>query len=76
VPKAALLWRLESLREVVLSGFGLELYAPQEKPFAYWFLSNVIKIHIKVLDEVDGAVPSGMFYNYCLYECNMLRVCE
>ncbi|KAJ3997460.1 Mak10 subunit, NatC N-terminal acetyltransferase-domain-containing protein [Lentinula boryana] len=60
-PKAIVLWRLASIREVILSGFQLELYHPLERPFAYWFVAEVIDIHLNYLDVVlkgmAGVVP-------------------
>ncbi|KIY48168.1 hypothetical protein FISHEDRAFT_59008 [Fistulina hepatica ATCC 64428] len=43
LPQLALKWRLEVQKEIVLSGFQLELYAAQERPFAYWYLSEILK---------------------------------
>ncbi|ESK85192.1 amino-acid n-acetyltransferase subunit [Moniliophthora roreri MCA 2997] len=59
MPYAALLWRLSIVREVVLSGFQLELYSSTERPFAYWYASQVIDGYLHTLDMVMGLAPSG-----------------
>ncbi|EAU81853.1 hypothetical protein CC1G_06064 [Coprinopsis cinerea okayama7 len=41
LPETILTFRLESIREIILTGFQLELYAAYERPFAYWYLSVV-----------------------------------
>ncbi|KAJ7145006.1 Mak10 subunit, NatC N-terminal acetyltransferase-domain-containing protein [Mycena crocata] len=57
LPACALIWRLSVLREVVLSGFQLELYTSEEKPFAYWYASQVIEAHLTCLDNMLPALP-------------------
>lgn len=59
IPACALVWRLSVVREVVLSGFQLELYTSEEKPFAYWYASQVIEAHLACLDDMLLAVPPG-----------------
>jgi hypothetical protein len=59
MPYAVLLWRLSTIREVVLSGFQLELYSPTERPFAYWYASQVIDAYLHTLDMVIGLAPPG-----------------
>ncbi|KAF9557743.1 Mak10-domain-containing protein [Agrocybe pediades] len=49
-PNIALLWRLSIIREIVLSGFQLELYKNEEKTFAYWYTATVISTHLDCLD--------------------------
>ncbi|KAJ7700787.1 Mak10 subunit, NatC N-terminal acetyltransferase-domain-containing protein [Mycena rosella] len=56
IPACALVWRLSVVREVVLSGFQLELYTSEEKPFAYWYASQVIEAHLACLDDMLLAV--------------------
>ncbi|KAF7314975.1 hypothetical protein MIND_00011600 [Mycena indigotica] len=51
-----LLWRLSVIRDVVLSGFQLELYTAEERSFAYWYLSEVIEAHLECLDRLLLAV--------------------
>ncbi|KAJ7684380.1 Mak10 subunit, NatC N-terminal acetyltransferase-domain-containing protein [Mycena polygramma] len=58
IPACALVWRLSVVREVVLSGFQLELYTSEEKPFAYWYASQVINAHLACLDDMLLAVES------------------
>jgi len=47
------------LREIVLSGFQLELYTAYERPFAYWYLGRITGDHIDLLDSLDPVIPSG-----------------
>ncbi|KAJ7215317.1 Mak10 subunit, NatC N-terminal acetyltransferase-domain-containing protein [Mycena haematopus] len=56
LPTCALVWRLSVIREVVLSGFQLELYTSEEKAFAYWYASQVIDAHLVCLDAMLLAV--------------------
>ncbi|KAJ6500771.1 Mak10 subunit, NatC N-terminal acetyltransferase-domain-containing protein [Mycena sanguinolenta] len=56
LPACALVWRLSVIREVVLSGFQLELYTSEEKPFAYWYASQVMDAHLACLDAMLPAV--------------------
>jgi hypothetical protein len=59
IPACALVWRISVIREVVLSGFQLELYTSEEKPFAYWYASQVMEAHLACLDDMLPAVPPG-----------------
>ncbi|KAF8461150.1 Mak10 subunit, NatC N-terminal acetyltransferase-domain-containing protein [Russula ochroleuca] len=54
---AVLLWRLSIIREVLLSGFQLELYVEDEKPFVYWELSQVAHEHLSTLNALEPVVP-------------------
>jgi hypothetical protein len=54
-----LLWRLSIIREVLLSGFRLELYVEDEKSFVYWELSQVIHEHLGTLDALEPIIPKG-----------------
>jgi hypothetical protein len=51
-PQIALSWRLTIIREVMLSGFDLELYDPEERPFVLWYLSHVLEAHVASLDAM------------------------
>ncbi|RPD55689.1 hypothetical protein L226DRAFT_540104 [Lentinus tigrinus ALCF2SS1-7] len=57
VLRTAQLWRLAASREVILSGFQQELYAPEEKPIAYWYLSRVLEVHLSCIDGLLPVVP-------------------
>ncbi|KAG7086374.1 hypothetical protein E1B28_002334 [Marasmius oreades] len=57
MPSAALLWRLSTMREVILSGFQLQLYSPAERPFAYLYASQVIDVHLSTIENVMTIVP-------------------
>ncbi|KAI0303343.1 Mak10 subunit, NatC N-terminal acetyltransferase-domain-containing protein [Multifurca ochricompacta] len=59
IPGAVLSWRLSVIREVLLSGFQLELYVKDEKPFVYWELSQVICEHLSTLAALDPVIPKG-----------------
>jgi N-alpha-acetyltransferase 35, NatC auxiliary subunit len=47
------------MREIVLSGFQLELYSVDEKPIAYWYASEVIDAHLTQLDQIASLIPPG-----------------
>ncbi|RDX47440.1 hypothetical protein OH76DRAFT_1385246 [Lentinus brumalis] len=57
VARTAQLWRLAASREVILSGFQQELYAPEEKPIAYWYLARVLEVHLCCIDDLLPVVP-------------------
>ena len=59
VPLAVRIWRLEQCQEVILAGFQQELYAPEEKPIAYWYLSRVLEVHLSCMDDLIPVVPRG-----------------
>lgn len=59
IPACALVWRLSVIREVILSGFQLELYTAEEKSFAYWYASQVMEAHLTCLDGLLLAVEPG-----------------
>lgn len=59
VPDGALLWRLTALREIILFGFQLDLYALEERAFAYWYAIQVIEAHVSCLDNWIPAVSRG-----------------
>ncbi|KAF7298377.1 hypothetical protein MKEN_01362300 [Mycena kentingensis (nom. inval.)] len=52
LPGCVLFWRLSVIRDLVFSGFQLELYAAEERAFAYWYLSQVIDTHLACLDDL------------------------
>ena len=52
-----LLWRLSVIQEVVFSGFQLDLYSPEEIPFAYWYATQVIEARLECLDHVITIIP-------------------
>lgn len=57
LPDVALLWRLSVVREVILSGFQLDLYSREERPFAYWYAVDVIDTHLSCLDNLTSIAP-------------------
>ncbi|KAI0062099.1 Mak10-domain-containing protein [Artomyces pyxidatus] len=60
IPRAVLLWQLSIVREVVLSGFAMELYVPHERPFAYWYASQVMKEQLSVLEQLESVIPNDV----------------
>lgn len=66
LPKLALVWSLPSMREVVLSGFQLELYSREEKPVAYWFTAEIIDAQLACYDELILVIPKGSLLGYHL----------
>ncbi|KAF8061759.1 Mak10 subunit, NatC N-terminal acetyltransferase-domain-containing protein [Lyophyllum atratum] len=57
LPKVALIWRLSAIREVVFSGFQLDLFSSEERPFAYWYAARVLEEHLSCLDDLLNVVP-------------------
>ncbi|KZP13825.1 hypothetical protein FIBSPDRAFT_921556 [Athelia psychrophila] len=73
VPDAALLWRLTALREIILFGFQLDLYALEERAFAYWYAVQVIEAHVSCLDNWIPAVSrESVTYNEMVYQRGFL----
>ena len=67
LPNVVLLWRLSAIREVILSGFQLELFSLEEKPLAYWYATQVLDIHLSCLDNLLRVVPKGTFRTGHIY---------
>ena len=63
----ALLWRLSVVREVILSGFQLELYSREEKSFAYWYAGEVIDAHLSCLDNLISIVQEGAHSHFSCF---------
>ena len=77
VPLAAKLWRLTACREVILSGFHQELYAPMERPIAYWRLSCVLDVHLGCIEELLPIVPLGSSIFLCFArDIGLIRVID
>jgi len=57
LPRVALVWRLSAIREMIFSGFQLELFSLEERPFAYWYAANVLDEHLSCLDDLLNVVP-------------------
>ena len=64
----ALLWRLSVVREVILSGFQLELYNQEEKSFAYWYAAEVIDVHLSCLDNLTSIVQEGAHSHFSCFD--------
>ncbi|KZV60434.1 hypothetical protein PENSPDRAFT_694276 [Peniophora sp. CONT] len=54
MPLAVAVWRAGSVREIVVSGLGLELYAPAERAGAYWLLREACEAELRVRERLDG----------------------
>jgi hypothetical protein len=61
LPHVILSWRLDIIREVLLSGFQLDLYVEDEKSFVYWELSQVTHEHLVTLHALEPVIPEGEF---------------
>jgi N-alpha-acetyltransferase 35, NatC auxiliary subunit len=59
LPDVILLWRLSVVREIILSGFQLELYNRDERSFAYWYAVEVIDAHLSCLDNLTSIVQKS-----------------
>lgn len=60
IPNAVLSWRLTVIREVIFSGFQLDLYTSEERAFAYFYVAQTIEKHISCLEQLIGIVPAGL----------------
>ncbi|KAJ3556462.1 hypothetical protein NM688_g2013 [Phlebia brevispora] len=59
LPKAAVIWKLTVIREIILSGFQQQLYAPHERSVAYWYLAHVVEQHLDVLETLRSFMHHG-----------------
>jgi hypothetical protein len=56
-----LMYRLSVIREVVLSGFQLSLYTNEERVFAYWYVVQVLEMHLSCIDQLMPGMLQGMW---------------
>lgn len=56
-----MLWQISVAREIILSGFQQELYTTNERPVAYWYTAQVLRIHLLLLEMLRKIVPEGMY---------------
>lgn len=59
--------RYEIICEVVLSGFQLSLYSSNERPFAYWYLAQVLELYLpslEILSKGPSASRSHTEFNF------------
>ncbi|TDL18511.1 Mak10-domain-containing protein [Rickenella mellea] len=71
VPQAILHWRIGVIRDIILSGFELELYSAHERPFAYWYLFGILGAHERLLRELIEFVPRGTSaYRYLSFQAD------
>lgn len=59
IPLAILHWRIGAIRDIILSGFELDLYSVDERAFCYWYLSQVLFTHDRVIRQLMELVPRG-----------------
>ncbi|KAF9528205.1 Mak10 subunit, NatC N-terminal acetyltransferase-domain-containing protein [Crepidotus variabilis] len=77
LPSIALVWRLSIVREVVLSAFQLELYTDEEKPFAYWYATQVIEEHLRCLDGlVQGAEDGSEIQSEMQFQIKFMSILQ
>ena len=50
------------MREIVLSGFQLELYAKEEKAFAYWYTACILELHMNCLHALMPTLVQGKYF--------------
>ena len=55
------------MREVIFSGFQLELYGREEKSFAYWYAVEVIDAHLSCLDNLTSIVQEGSYSHFSCF---------
>ncbi|KAL9714643.1 N-alpha-acetyltransferase, non-catalitic subunit [Leucoagaricus gongylophorus] len=68
VPRAILLWRLSAIQEIVFSGFQLQLYAPEERNLAYWYLTQLFELELECYDALLPSIPqSSLAFREMLY---------
>ncbi|KAI0085943.1 Mak10 subunit, NatC N-terminal acetyltransferase-domain-containing protein [Irpex rosettiformis] len=60
LPEAANMWKLTVAREIILSGFQQDLYAPHERPLAYWLVAHIIDQHIYLLETLRSLLMPGI----------------
>ncbi|THV06920.1 hypothetical protein K435DRAFT_960172 [Dendrothele bispora CBS 962.96] len=53
-PLIPLYHRFSCMREIILSGFQLELYSANEKDFAYWYAAKIVEDQLNLLDKIIG----------------------
>lgn len=61
VPRAILLWRLSAIQEIVFSGFQLQLYAPEERNLAYWYLTQLFELELECYDALLPSIPQSKY---------------
>lgn len=59
LPEAANIWTLTAAREIILGGFEQDLYAPYERPIAYWLVAHITDQHIRSLETLNSLSLAG-----------------
>lgn len=52
--------KLHQMEMIVLMGFELSIYAPDETPRLYWHLSQIIAVHVSHLDRMSHFADQSM----------------
>jgi ABC-type uncharacterized transport system YnjBCD ATPase subunit len=60
---AVLMYRLSVIREVVLSGFQMSLYTNEERVFAYWYIVQVLEMHLSCIDQLMPGMSNSTWFN-------------
>ncbi|PCH38539.1 Mak10-domain-containing protein [Wolfiporia cocos MD-104 SS10] len=64
--------RLAVTREVVLAGLQQDLYAPQERPVAYWYLACVSrKLHEVMINVSESVQSDAVPYSELLFQSGL-----
>lgn len=66
LPESANIWKLTAAREIILSGFQQDLYAPYERPLAYWLVIHVIDQHVHSLEKLRSFSLAGTSKQRCI----------
>jgi len=62
------------VQEVMLSGFELKLYSPNELAFAYWYTLGPVKTNQEIIDALNYAVKDGSNeMGYLRYQATFLE---
>ncbi|TFK32597.1 Mak10 subunit, NatC N-terminal acetyltransferase-domain-containing protein [Crucibulum laeve] len=76
-PKVPLLWRLSCIQEIIFSGFQLELYTSDERPFAYWYATHIINSQLECFDDMMHEVPKNSpALHEMQYQCTLLTALQ
>jgi hypothetical protein len=74
---AVLMYRLSVIREVVLSGFQMSLYTNEERVFAYWYIVQVLEMHLSCIDQLmPGMSNNSNAYFEMSYQLQFLTALQ
>ena len=75
VPLAILHFRLIVIRDIILTGFELELYSYDERPFAYWYLAKICDGQTRVSRKLAEIAPSSEVVKLMVFR-NLTQLCS